>query len=270
MPNYTTNPNDIHLSERDETIYLLGNPPSWMTRYGIMVVAIFFSILLTLSYLIQYPDIVTCRAVLTTENPPIRVLAQSSNRISAFFIHENQSVREGQLLAILDNAADWQDVLKLETVLNAPNAQRGLLSLGTLRLGNLQSSYSTLIQNAKDYDYFVHKNGVATKIGYLQNQIAGLQAMNQNLLKQKDIQIKEFALTERDFTRQTQLHTEGVISDAEFEKFQTQRLQQSRQIEATEANFISNDMQIRQIESQINDLSQTKNDNDNSKQTTLS
>jgi preprotein translocase subunit SecG len=70
MPNLITNPADIHLSEREETLYLLGNPPSWMTRYDIIVVAIFFSILLTLSYLIQYSDIVTCRVMLTTENPP--------------------------------------------------------------------------------------------------------------------------------------------------------------------------------------------------------
>jgi HlyD family secretion protein len=138
-----------------------------------------------------------------------------------------------------------------------------------LKMGSLQGVYSTLMQNAKDYDYFIHKNGVATKIGHLQNQIAGLQAMNQNLVKQKEIQTKEFALAEHDFNRQKQLHTEGVISDMDFEKFQSQLLQQGRQIEATEATFINNDMQIRQIESQISDLSQNKNDNGNTKQVTL-
>ncbi len=274
MSKYITDPNDIHLSEREETLYLLGNPPSWMTQYGIIVVGIFFSILLTLSYLIEYPDIVTCRVVLTTENPPIRIMAQSSNRIAAFFVHENQSVTEGSLLAVLENTADWEDVLRLEKILLAPNPQRGLSTLresGTppLGVGGLQGVYSTLMQNAKDYDYFIHKNGVATKIEHLQNQIDGLQAMNQNLEKQKDIQTKEFVLTEQDFNRQKQLHTEGVISDADFEKSQAQRLQQSRQIAATEATFIQNGMQIKQIESQISDLSQSKNDNDNTKQTTL-
>ena len=280
MPNLITNPNDIHLSEREETLYLLGNPPSWMTRYGILVVAIFFSILLTLSYLIEYPDIVTCRVVLTTENPPIRVYAPSSNRLSAFFVHQNQSVTEGALLAVLENTAYWQDVLKLEKILLALplNPQRGLfdqrglstlLESPPLGVGGLQGVYSILMQNAKDYDYFIHKNGVATKIGHLQNQIAGLQAMNQNLTKQKEIQIKEFALTERDHNRQKQLHTEGVISDMDFEKFQSQLLQGRRQIETNEAAFIQNDMQIKQIESQINDLTQSKSDNGNTKQTTL-
>lgn len=272
MPNLITNPSDIQLTEREEALYLLGNPPSWMTRYGIIVVALFFSILLTLSYLIEYPDIVTCRVVLTTENPPIRVMAQTSNRLSAFFVHENQFVTEGSLLAVLENTADWQDVLTLETFLKKHESSSGDVNIvlpKDLKMGSLQGVYSTLMQNAKDYDYFIHKNGVATKIGHLQNQIAGLQAMNQNLVKQKDIQTKEFALAEHDFNRQKQLHTEGVISDMDFEKFQSQLLQQGRQIEATEATFINNDMQIRQIESQISDLSQNKNDNGNTKQTTL-
>ena len=271
MPNLITNPNDIHLSEREETLYLLGNPPSWMTQYGIIVVAIFFSILLTLSYLIEYPDIVTCRVVLTTENPPIRIMAQSSNRISAFFVHENQSVTEGSLLAVLENTADWQDVLRLETLLKKyeSGSDMNIALPNGLKMGSLQAVYSTLMQNAKDYDYFIHKNGVATKITHLQNQIEGLRAMNQNLVKQKDIQTKEFALAERDFNRQKQLHTEGVISDMDFEKAETQLLQQRRQIETTEATFINNDMQIRQIESQISDLSQAKSDNDNTKQVTL-
>ena len=117
MPNLITNPTDIQLTERDEALYLLGSPPSWMTRYGIIVIALFFSILFTLSCLIEYPDIVTCRVVLTTENPPIRVIAPSSNRLSALFVHENQSVTEGELLAVLENTGDWQDVLRLETLL---------------------------------------------------------------------------------------------------------------------------------------------------------
>ena len=278
MPKLITDPNDIRLSEHAETLYLLGNPPSWMTRYGIIVVAVFFSILLTLSYLIEYPDIVTCRVVLTTENPPIRLMAQSSNRITAFFVHENQFVTEGSLLAVLENTADWQDVLKLEKILLAPPPTPGggvslsaLLESGSppLGVGGLQGVYSTLMQNAKTYDYFIHKNGVATKTAHLENQIEGLRAMNQNLVKQKDIQTKEFALAERDHNRQKQLHTEGVISDMDFEKFESQLLLQRRQIATSEATFIQNDMQIKQIDSQISDLSQAKSDNNNTQQTTL-
>jgi multidrug resistance efflux pump len=93
--------------------------------------------------------------------------------------------------------------------------------------------------------------------------------LNTNLLKQKDIQAKEFELTEKELSRQKQLNTEGVISDTDFEKFNAQYLQQKRQIEANEAAFINNDMQAHQHEAQISDLSQSKDDNQNTKVLTV-
>ena len=267
MPNYITDPDDIHLNEQTELNYFLGNPPSWMLRNGIMVVAFVFGLLLWLSYLIKYPDTVVCRVVLTTENPPIRIMAQATGRISELLVKENESIEAGKILAVLENPAEWRDVLRLENMLSQ-NTPLSILPPNDLKLGSLQTLYSTFTQNAKDYAYFTSSNGIATKIGHLQNQILSLRALNQNLTKQKEIQIKELYFQERDFNRQKQLHTEGVISDLEFEKASTTFLQQGRQVEATEANFINNDMQIKQLESQISDLSQSKNDNQNTKQLT--
>jgi multidrug resistance efflux pump len=127
--------------------------------------------------------------------------------------------------------------------------------------------YST--SNLKDYRYFLERNGVLQKINDHTAQIASLKALNENLMNQKAIQAKEFELAEKDLNRQKQLHTEGVISDAEFEKFNTQYWQQKRQIEASDAAFINNDMQIQQHNTQINDLSQSKNDNQNTKELTV-
>jgi hypothetical protein len=61
--------------------YLLGNPPSWMMRYGISVLAGFFFVLLALAWFVRYPDIVEAPVVLITANPPIRVIAKSGGRV---------------------------------------------------------------------------------------------------------------------------------------------------------------------------------------------
>jgi multidrug resistance efflux pump len=275
MANLITHPDDIILQERAELNYFLGDPPSWMLRYGILVVLFIFGLLLFLSYLIKYPDTVHCTVVLTTEQPPIRVLAQASGRVSELLVKENESVQTGQILAVLENIAEWRDVLRLETMLQKstplPTLSGSAISIippNDLHLGTLQTIYSTFTQNAKDYAYFTTSNGVSTKIQHLARQIESLRALNQNLVKQKEIQVAESTLAASDFNRQKQLHTEGVISDLEFEKANTVFLQQRRQIEATEANFINNEMQIHQHESQISDLAQTKNDNQNTKQLT--
>ncbi len=74
-------PEEIALNERTQMEYLLGNPPSWMMRYGISVLAGFFFVLLALAWFVRYPDIVEAPVVLTTANPPIRVIAKSSGRV---------------------------------------------------------------------------------------------------------------------------------------------------------------------------------------------
>ncbi len=270
MPDLTTDPNDIHLNERQEILQFIGRPPSVLQRFGISAVALLMVVLAALSYFIKYPDVVTAKVVLTTENPPIRVLAKMGGRVSELLIKNNQAVERGQVLCVMENTGNWRDVLKLEMWLSSKSIASDLnRPLLILNLGTLQNVYSTFTQNLKDYQYFLEKNGVLVKIQHLTQQIESIRALNANLVKQKEIQTKEFELTEKDLKRQNQLHTEGVISDADFEKANTQYLQQKRQIEANEAVFINNEMQIQQNEAQISDLSQGKNDNLNTKNATV-
>jgi multidrug resistance efflux pump len=268
MPNLSEKPEDIALNERQEILQFIGRPPSLFLRFGITAVACVVALLLALSYFIKYPDIVVAKVVLTTENPPIHVLAKTGGRVSQILIKNNETVKTGQRLAVMDNTANWHDVLLLDKNLK----EKGPLSINLptqLNVGVLQNNYSTLCQNLKDYRYFLERNGVLQKINFLTEQITSLKALNDNLLTQKATQTKEFELAEKDLSRQKQLHTEGVISDAEFEKFNTQYFQQRRQIEASDAATINNAMQIQQHQSQISDLSQSKNDNQNTKELTV-
>jgi multidrug resistance efflux pump len=266
MPNLITNPNDITLNERQEILQFIGRPPSVFQRFGITAIALLVVVLMALSYFIKYPDVVTAKVVLTTENPPIRVLAKMGGRVAELLIKNNQAVERGQVLCVMENTGNWCDVLKLEAQLHNNSNN---LTMQPYNLGALQNSYSTFTQNLKDYQYFLERNGVLVKIQHLTQQIESLRALNANLMKQKEIQAKEFELNEKELKRQNQLHTEGVISDAEFEKTNTQYYQQKRQIETNEAAFINNEMQIQQHEAQISDLTQGKNDNLNTKNTTL-
>ncbi|MEY4905569.1 MAG: hypothetical protein RLZZ292_3384, partial [Bacteroidota bacterium] len=169
MPQAQTRTTDWRINEREDIQFLLGNPPSWTMRYGIMVVAIVFSVLLLLSYVIKYPDVVTARVVLTTENPPIRMLAPTQGRVQALLVRENDTVSVGTLLAVLDNTADWKAVLQLEKLLIEKDALT-IQPPQQLNLGNLQNLYSIFCQNAKDYQYFLNQNGVPAKIAHLQEQ----------------------------------------------------------------------------------------------------
>ncbi len=255
-------PEEITLNERTQMEYLLGNPPSWMMRYGISVLAGFFFVLLALAWFVRYPDIVEAPVVLTTANPPIRVMAKSGGRVVELLVTEGQTVATGAVLAVLENTARRRDVLRLESWLDSAAAREQLLPEppAGLRLGDLQGAYSAFTQHWKDLDYFTRHNGVAERVGYLHNQISQLAELRANLHNQQAIMRSELALTEKEYRRQQGLHDEGVIADKEFEATQAQFLAQKRQYENTESAMLQNRMQAKQLEGQINDLQQNKSD----------
>ncbi|MDO8366308.1 MAG: HlyD family efflux transporter periplasmic adaptor subunit [Saprospiraceae bacterium] len=259
---------DLRLNDREQIQYLLGNPPSWMMRYGITVMAGFFMLILTLSYFIRYPDIIEAKVILVTANPPIRILAKSSGPVSELLVSDQQQVKAGQVLAVIANSADWKDVILLESWLSTAHTNSAVLP-SELQLGALQDAYSTFTQHWKDYQYFYEHNGVAEKIAFLQKQIEQINALNVSLVKQKLILSEEFVFAEKEINRKRQLHSSQVIADVEIEMAEKTFLQQKRQLESTEAASLQNQMQIRQIESQINDLQQSKGDDSVGKALTL-
>ena len=133
MPNSTYTPN-----EREQVHYLLGNAPSWMLHYGITAITIVFVTLLAMSYYIQYPDTIEAKISLTTANPPIRIMAKGGGKVSRLLIKDNEKVSEGQTLAVLENTANWKDVLLLENAL-----QKEIFDFSIpLQLGELQNDFS--------------------------------------------------------------------------------------------------------------------------------
>ncbi len=259
---------DLRLNDREQIQYLLGNPPSWMMRYGITAMAGFFMVLLALSYFIRYPDIIEAKVILVTAHPPIRILAKSSGPVSELLVADHQEVTTGQVLAIIENTADWRDVVRLESWLDTTRSNSDFLP-SDLRLGALQDAYSNLSQHWKDSQYFAEHNGVAEKITFLQKQIEQINALNANLVKQNTILREEFVIAGKEINRQRQLHKSQVIADLELETSERAYLQLKRQIESTKAATLQNQMQIRQIESQINDLLQSKSDISADKSLTL-
>lgn len=257
-------PKEIALNDREQIQYLLGNPPSWMMHYGISVMAGVFLMLLALSYFVHYPDIIGAKVVLTTANPPIRIMARSGGRVAELLVSDKQAVETGQVLAVMENTAQWRDVLRLESWLDKPE------TLPThLRLGELQSSYSIFSQHWKDMDYFTRHNGVTERIGYLRQQITGLENIGANLQKQMGTMREEFVLATKTYQRQQQLHRDKIIADKEFEASEAQYLSQKRQLESAEAAALQNQMQTKLLQGQINDLQQGKSDNQNEKELAL-
>lgn len=271
MPTLLENPADIRLNaDRLEMQQMLGNPPSWTLQYGISVVFSGVLIVLGLAYFIRYPDIIECPAVLVTENPPIRVVAKVGGRIHNLFVVNQQSIKEKQILAIIENTANYSQIETLAQKLQGTTAQIAQNTFSeSLQLGELQGTYAAFHQAWKDYQYFNQNPLTAERIQQADKQITHLNAQNQAILGQITSLEAEHKLEKQRRDRQKQLFTEGVISQEELEKSAIQFIQHQRQLEQLQSTPLSIQSQITQLETQIVELKGGKNDNNATKSLAL-
>src|SRR4030042_4698575 len=110
------------MSETDQPIEIrnapvqdiIGRTPGWITVWGTSVIFVFMLILLLFASVFHYPDSIKSGIVITTENPPVSLMARSTGNIQKIFVTDNQLVNSGDLLAIINNPSNFNDVMKIK------------------------------------------------------------------------------------------------------------------------------------------------------------
>ena len=263
-------PKDIRLTEQDDIQQILGHPPGWILRWGISLVFFIIALLFIIGWIIKYPDVIKTTIILTTEKPSIRVVAKTSGKLSGLFVSEADSVTQAQHLAILENPAEFEDMLRLENLLLELEPQSGELSESfllpdTLNLGLLQAPYAAFMQKFQDYLFFLEKNNVFQKTKSLRKQTRFLMDLNTSLERQIKNSEEEEALILQKVERDQELLSEQLIAKEAMEKSESILLQHKRQVENLSIQMINNKVRIEELKVQIIDLQQNKSDQQNNK-----
>ena len=246
---------------------ILGTVPSAFIRGGSTFFLIFIGLLLFLTYLIKYPDIMLSRIVITTPSPPVRVMARANGRISDLKVTNSQAVQQGDVLAVLENTANEEDILILENYLRAiqtverPEGLSAVSIPQKLKLGRLQNQYASFSQNTKDILYFFKtRQNLDGNIQSIQQQITHYQELNISLKTQEDVLAQEVSLAKEDYERNKKLFASGVTSQLSLEKSEAFYLQYKRQKDALKSQLINNNILVERLKSQINQMGYDRND----------
>ncbi len=263
-----TQPSDIRLNRRNDLEAIIGHPPGWSLRWGMTVLFLSMVLLIGISWFVSYPDIVEARAVLTTENPPIRLIAGASAKIISLKKDNGDRVNKGELLGILDNPAKAEDVYVLEKIVSglSENDASTYLSINlpdNLKLGSLQNEYARLVRNFEDLQYYLSQNTNYLKINNLRSQISEILSMDESLGKQVSIFEDELALYQKNVQRDSILYAQNSLSELEYEQSQSSYLLMKRQLESLRSGSAKNRLEIQQLQAQIIDLQQLQSDAQN-------
>ena len=265
-----TNPDDIRLREQDQLQAILGRPPSWILRWGISLIGLAILLLLWLSWLVKFPDIIPARVVLTTEIPPLHLFAQSDGKIAALKVKDKQSVHVNELLAEIENPANYADVIALEVFLKKIKDQ-SLSEMSkvsppvNLLLGELQNPFSTFTQNLKAFSFFQNKNEIVAKTIAFEAQIDYLKRMNLSLQKQEVNLGEAVALANSNLQRMETLLASKSGSVVSVENAKAEVLRNERDLEQLQSSILQNNFTVKDLELQIINLKENRSDGKNEK-----
>jgi multidrug resistance efflux pump len=237
----------------EEVQEILTKVPHSIIRYGNTLFLLIILLLFFLSWFIKYPDIIVSQGIITTAIPPQKEYSKITATIQHLLVDNDQSVQNGDLLAILQNAANYKDVLLLEKALDTISYDKENFvfpvdSLPVLFLGDLEIPFS-VFENAY-IQYQLNKELLPFDNDELANISTKIQLQSQlkNMLLRKRIQQTELDFRKKELNRNKTLFEKGVIAAQEYELKQLEYAQNER-------SFQSMDASISQLRNQLSNTS---------------
>lgn len=250
--------NDIKKIElrSDDFQEILESIPHWILRWGITIVFIVTLTLIIGSLIFKYPDTISGSVTLTGTNPVTEIVAKSSGKIQKLYIKDNQIVRTGDFLAIIENSAKVEDILKLKKTLEILVLDLDTLNLipsEHLQLGSLQSSYSSFYLIIFEYKRFKELAYYLKKISLVKERILKNKDYYNNLLKQQKATLELYKISTLQYERDSVLTGRGVLSKEEFEKSYNQHLQTYLSLEGMNGSLENLQIQLKQMHESLFD-----------------
>lgn len=214
---------DIELRS-EEVQEILTRPPHALVRWGITV---FFSVLAVVfvgGCFFQYPDVVDATVTVTTERPPVWMVARSGGKIKEVYHADRDSVYAGDLIAVLENPAHTGDVRKLKEQLQtfslADSCVRTVRFPGKAVLGSVQTAYAAFLRSLTDYRNFLELNLYARQIKATEEELEEYGHYIAHLERQVALDNKQTEIAETVHQREKGLYEEGLTAKAEYEEAQ--------------------------------------------------
>ena len=246
--------------QSNEVEDMLGRVPGWITRNGIILFMFLLALLIFGSWVLKYPDIKRARIVVTSVNPPADLEARTSGKIVRLFVNDNELVENGDVLAMIENPAAFDDVMRLKTELTFLDSIRledvsdDVPELNNVQLGTIQADYSIFLKAFRDYTETNSLNYHQRRIQLLRSELLKQRELDRSLLEREGIAKEEYNLAQRQSNRDADLYIESVVSESDMEKSHSEMLAKRSQWQQIVSIIAENNISVGRIEEQIVDL----------------
>lgn len=240
----------IQRSEEVQTI--IDRMPTKGATYAIILTSLLITIILILGFIIKYPDTVDGQISITAQLAPIRLIANTSGRLH--LLHENKTtVNEGEAIAYIDNEANYQDILIVDSLLNIYNEKKleDFPIFSGLILGEVSSSFSSFIITHTQYYRALHSDIYKIMCNSLQEQNIINTNIIRNLDKELFLKAEKLKIEADLLSKDSALYEVKAISEQEYNRQQSSFYDMQNAYKELHNNKLSHIAQIKRNEQQI-------------------
>lgn len=242
----------------DEVQEIMGTPPKWIVRWGIVIISMVVVVLILGSYFYKYPDLIYARVTIVSENPPVPIVARSDGKLDKIFVADKQKVTANTILGIIENPAQYEDVYDLinqlgliQDFFDSPDKFNDLLFEQDYSLGLYHSFYSSFISQLKEYQTFYSYNPIKQRIESLNNQVKDYRNYLEKSRAEIAVLRQDFELANSQYFRDSSLNVREVMSDVDLEKSQASMLKQKFAYQKAMTDLASTQITINNLRSQV-------------------
>lgn len=239
----------------EEVQEILSRPPHALVRWGITV---FFAVIVLLfvgGCFFNYPDVVTAEITITTEQPPVWMVARGTGKLKDIYKEDLREVAAGEVIAVLENPAETADVLDLKSRLDVFSLADSIVCFSDfsagLSLGDIQGSYNTFMKFLTDYRDFIRIDLYAQKEAAARKELREYGVYIEHMNRQLELNKEELKIAEVTHQREKTLYTRGVISLADYEEAQQLYLNRRQGMEQQMTSLASARIQQAQLQQNI-------------------
>ena len=250
---------------------IISSKPVWIVRNGIAMFFIIIGLLFALTFFIQYPDIVNAPIKIVGDNLPKQIVSNSEGRIVYLNATENKKVNAGDVLAVLQSNADYEQVLLFKKWLNQTelflkgNNWNAISQLETLnRLGDLQKNYQDIVQQIYQLSWAKSKGYFDQKRNAIAQDIQLINQSKENANSQKQLILQDLEMQQGLLTINEKLANEKVIAPLDLIKDKSTVIAKKQQLEQVDAgninqsaNIVAKQKELLEIEKLKADIQQT-------------
>lgn len=250
---------------------MLSTPPHALLSVGSSVIGGILLVLFIGCFIFKYPDTITCTITITKTEPPVWIVAKASGKLQELYVQDGQHVKTGDVIAVIENPANTQDVLKLDSILSVPfeNGEGINFRLDDAHLGSIQSAFTTLAKAITDYNNYVNNNLYDQRIAAEEAQLKPYLDYVESIEKQIGYSQRIKSLSGENYQREKILHDKGLTSTSDLESTEQSLLSSNMSAEQIRLSLANAKIQMAQIHNTISELKLQKEQERQQQETTL-